>query len=106
MIHRFLGPGQCRYHGQIEALAPIEFSCGYEPIKSTEERPLLSQEQSSLLQKMQLGYNIYFTGSLLRFILGRAGTGKSEVLKQFIQESRKQGRKIGVLVSIIFNLFH
>jgi hypothetical protein len=63
MIHRFSLRFIRRYHGQVEALAPIDYSSVEEVVDCTEEQPLLSQEQSSLLQKMLSGENIYFTGT-------------------------------------------
>ncbi|TPX34368.1 hypothetical protein SmJEL517_g03002 [Synchytrium microbalum] len=48
----------------------------------------LSNEQRTLVDIMHQGKNVYFTG--------RAGTGKSHVLKAFIQEARDRNRKVAV----------
>jgi hypothetical protein len=48
----------------------------------------LSTEQKSLLSLLKSGVNVYFTG--------KAGSGKTEVLRQFIQHLRKMRTKIGL----------
>ena len=53
----------------------------------------LSQEQTELFNIMKSGENVYFTG--------KAGSGKTEVLKIFIQYLRSNKVKLGVTVWLI-----
>lgn len=50
----------------------------------------LSNEQTELLNLLKSGHNVYFTG--------KAGSGKTEVLRIFIEHLRENRIKIGVTV--------
>ena len=50
----------------------------------------LSTEQKELLNLLESGKNVYFTG--------KAGSGKTEVLKRFIANLRRNKVKVGITV--------
>lgn len=51
--------------------------------------PVLSDEQLRLVQLIESGRNVFYTGS--------AGTGKSTVLKAFVKSLREKGRRVHII---------
>ncbi|KAI8918649.1 hypothetical protein DFJ77DRAFT_305185 [Powellomyces hirtus] len=51
---------------------------------------VLSDEQESLIELLLSGKNVFFTG--------KAGTGKTEVLRQFVERARGLGKRVAVTV--------
>ncbi|KAI9094575.1 hypothetical protein DFS34DRAFT_234433 [Phlyctochytrium arcticum] len=66
----------------------------YVPTKSAQDFEIqLSPEQSRLVNLLMTGVNVFFTG--------KAGTGKSLVLREFIKMARSAGKKVAVTVGWI-----
>ena len=61
----------------------------------------LSKEQNRLLSILSLGKNCYFTG--LIWLKGKAGTGKTAVLKIFMMRARQGKHRLGVTASTGFD---
>ncbi len=86
-----------RYSGTMD---PVE-------LKDSNNGPSLvdlSGEQKRILEYLNEGTNFYFTG-LRRFstfkicwdLLGKAGTGKSVLIRSFVEEARARKRRVAVL---------
>jgi Cdc6-like AAA superfamily ATPase len=77
-------------------VAPFVQSSIAGTMKDYGERETLSVEQSTLLQLLQSGQNVYFTGNAGS--LGKAGTGKTVVIRHFIEYLKQQRSKFAVTV--------
>lgn len=53
------------------------------------EEPVLSQEQSDLVELICGGHNVFYTGS--------AGCGKSTVLKAFVKKLRAKKQEVNII---------